>query len=332
MGYIFISYSSKDGAEAEKMKLLLSDRGFETWMAPGDIPAGKKYASVIVSAIRDCSCFLLLLTENAQASTWVPKEVERAVSFKRPIVPVQLDELELNDEFSLYISTDQAVRVKSLFLNDEGMQHALASIRVHLAAAGGNEPDEASPEKNAPREEPLSFDADSDDDIFGEEFDAEPEFSRISRRGGTLIVRIFNSVMSVAAYPMLVLLIYNYCIGKEFRFLPTVLLLLIPGALMGALVWFEVHDGLFSAAFRCDRIGVAKTWFITVPIGLVIGLVIGFCVKSSELLVLRILIPIISTAVCAFISLSPALRPAFGDLIDEDDDYIDFDDDGGVNG
>ena len=201
MGYVFISYSSKDGAEAEKIKLLLNDRGFETWMAPGDIPAGKKYASVIVSAIRDCSCFLLLLTENAQASTWVPKEVERAVSFKRPIVPVQLDELELNDEFSLYISTDQAVRVKSLFLNDEGMQHALASIRVHLAAAGGNEPDEASPEKNAPREEPLSFDADSDDDIFGEEFDAEPEFSRISRRGGTLIVRIFNSVMSVAAYP-----------------------------------------------------------------------------------------------------------------------------------
>lgn len=99
MGYAFISYSTKNQSFANAMRDLLKDYGIETWMAPGDIPAGSKYAQVINRAVKNCSCFILILSEDSQNSVWVAKEVERAVSYCKPIIPVQLETVVLNDEF-----------------------------------------------------------------------------------------------------------------------------------------------------------------------------------------------------------------------------------------
>ena len=106
MGYVFISYSTKNKILAEAMRDLLKSEGVETWMAPKDIPAGSKYAQVINRSIKDCSCFLLMLSNDAQNSVWVAKEVERAVNYRKPVIPVQIENVALNDEFELYISTD----------------------------------------------------------------------------------------------------------------------------------------------------------------------------------------------------------------------------------
>ena len=111
MGYTFISYSSKNQTTADSMRALLKKNGIEIWMAPYDIPAGRKYAQVINRALKNCSCLLLILSNNAQSSTWVGKEVERAVNYRKPIIPVQIEDVVLNDEFELYISTDQIVSI-----------------------------------------------------------------------------------------------------------------------------------------------------------------------------------------------------------------------------
>ena len=61
-GYAFISYSTKNQAAADAIRELLKRKGIATWMAPGDIPAGSKYAQVINRAVKESSCLVLILT------------------------------------------------------------------------------------------------------------------------------------------------------------------------------------------------------------------------------------------------------------------------------
>ena len=101
MGYAFISYSTKNQAAADSLRDLLKKNRIDSWMAPYDIPVGSKYANVINKAIKDCSCFILLLTNASQNSVWVSKEVERAICYKKPLFPIQLEDIVLNDEFDM---------------------------------------------------------------------------------------------------------------------------------------------------------------------------------------------------------------------------------------
>lgn len=129
--YAFISYSTKNQTEADALRKLLNDEGIETWMAPGDIPAGSKYARVINCAIKECACFVLMLSNEAQNSIWVSKETERAVNYKKPVFPVQIENVTLNDEFELYISTDQIVSFKKNDKNVKELKKLISGIIVH---------------------------------------------------------------------------------------------------------------------------------------------------------------------------------------------------------
>lgn len=97
-------------------------------MAPNDIPIGKKYAQVINAAIKDCACVILLLSDAAQNSSWVPKEIERAINYKKKIIPVKLEDMLLNDEFELYISSDQLIAIKQLDESSCETQKLLKSV------------------------------------------------------------------------------------------------------------------------------------------------------------------------------------------------------------
>lgn len=133
MGYVFISYSTKEQSLANAMKKLLERQDVQTWMAPGDIPVGNKYAQVISKAIKSCSCFILMLSNNSQNSIWVAKETERAINYRKPIIPVQLEDLVLNDEFELYISTDQVVAVEKIEEDSNEIKNIISSV---IAFAG----------------------------------------------------------------------------------------------------------------------------------------------------------------------------------------------------
>ena len=128
MGYAFISYSTKNQSSADAMRDLLNKKGIRTWMAPGDIPAGSKYAQVINRAVKECACLVLMLSDDAQNSVWVAKEVERAVNYRRPIIPVKIEDVVLNDEFELYISTDHVVAVRTIDESDKEMGNILKSV------------------------------------------------------------------------------------------------------------------------------------------------------------------------------------------------------------
>lgn len=128
MGYAFISYSTKNQSDADALKQLFTKKGIRTWMAPNDIPIGSKYAQVINHAIKECACFVLLLTDAAQSSPWVAKEVERAVNYGKTILPIKLENLVLNEEFEFYISTDQIVAVQKIDEDAEELKKILIGV------------------------------------------------------------------------------------------------------------------------------------------------------------------------------------------------------------
>lgn len=92
-------------------------------MASYNIPVGGKYADGINRAIRECACFVLLLTADAQNSIWVAKETERAVNYRKLSISIQL-----NDEFELYISTNQIVPLWEADSDPAVIQKVLAGI------------------------------------------------------------------------------------------------------------------------------------------------------------------------------------------------------------
>lgn len=51
-GYVFISYSSTKRDYADATRDLLLKKNISCWMAPYDIPSGKKYAGVINDAVK----------------------------------------------------------------------------------------------------------------------------------------------------------------------------------------------------------------------------------------------------------------------------------------
>lgn len=153
MGYAFISYSSKNQISADAFNMLLKRNNVETWMAPYDIPAGSKYAQVINKAIKGCSCMVLLLTNDAQNSVWVAKEVERAINYHKTIIPVQLEKVILNDEFELYISNDHIISVQKIDETSEDIQKVLKSVILYTSTNTNDVPKKTDKSENTIKED-----------------------------------------------------------------------------------------------------------------------------------------------------------------------------------
>ncbi len=147
MGYVFISYSSKNQQEADATRALLKEENIACWMAPYDIPAGSKYATVINDALENCSCLLLLLTESAQHSEFVYREIERAVTYGKAIIPMQLEDCKLTSAFKFYIGSSRIVAVRSLDRNSEEVVKVLKSVRFFVG--GDQEQEEEERKHNA---------------------------------------------------------------------------------------------------------------------------------------------------------------------------------------
>lgn len=129
MGYAFISYCTKNQESAETMRRIFISNNIETWMAPYNIPAGSKYAAVLTNAIRDCSCFVLLLSDASQWSEAVDSEVELGVlTFKKPVVIVELEKVVLNDSFTFYIHNKQIFPVRDMNESSDSVKEVVKSV------------------------------------------------------------------------------------------------------------------------------------------------------------------------------------------------------------
>lgn len=104
---IFISHSSSDADIAEKICNLIEEKGEKCFIAPRDIRLGREYAEEIVNGIDNAKAMILLMSEAANHSPHVLREVERAVSKSIPILVYRLEEVELTKSMEYFLMSHQ---------------------------------------------------------------------------------------------------------------------------------------------------------------------------------------------------------------------------------
>jgi formylglycine-generating enzyme required for sulfatase activity len=90
---VFISYSSHDKAVADAMCAALEAQNIRCWIAPRDVLAGTEYTGVLLNAITDCGMMVLVFSGHANDSPHIRREVERAVSKGKVIVPFRIEDV-----------------------------------------------------------------------------------------------------------------------------------------------------------------------------------------------------------------------------------------------
>ena len=103
----FISYAKADAKKAEAIAKALESKGFKCWIAPRDVKPGAAYGDEIIRGIESARSFVLVLSKASNDSGFVAREVERAVSKKKPIFPVRIADVQPAPSLELFISGTQ---------------------------------------------------------------------------------------------------------------------------------------------------------------------------------------------------------------------------------
>lgn len=106
---VFISYSSIDYETAMMIRNVLEENEIVCWMAPESIPMGGDYSNEIPEAIETCDAFLLVLSQKSQLSNWVPKELDLAITYNKPIIPFQIDNGIITKSFNFRLTNIQRI-------------------------------------------------------------------------------------------------------------------------------------------------------------------------------------------------------------------------------
>jgi hypothetical protein len=121
---IFISYSSKDLAQANKLCEHLERRGIPCWIAARNIAPGENYQESINEAIQRAQALVVLLTNHAITSAEIKKEMSLASAYKVPVIPARAEPVTPTGAFKYELATTQWI---DLFDNWETALDRLAA-------------------------------------------------------------------------------------------------------------------------------------------------------------------------------------------------------------
>lgn len=130
---VFISYSTKNQAVADAVHRELSGAGLRCWLAPREVKAGDLWAADIVKAIDASRLMVVILSQEANRSPQVLREVNRAVHKWLAIIAVKIEAFPLSHEMEYYLGP-----VHWLDASKMPMEQYLARLRdeaVQLLAA-----------------------------------------------------------------------------------------------------------------------------------------------------------------------------------------------------
>jgi TIR domain-containing protein/F5/8 type C domain-containing protein len=129
----FISHAKGDQKRAREIAASLEKRGLKCWIAPRDVRPGQSYGDEIIRGIEKSRCFILILSKASNESPFVAREVERAVSKRKPIFPIRIEDVEPSSALELFISSTQWI---DAFSGSDSQVDNLANL---LAADDGAE-------------------------------------------------------------------------------------------------------------------------------------------------------------------------------------------------
>ena len=102
--HAFISYASADRDRAMEVCRTLEGAGLSCWIAPRDIRPGVEYGEALIDAIRGARSLVLVLSDAANASPMVRREVERAASMGKPILPFRVQDVLPSRSLEFFVS------------------------------------------------------------------------------------------------------------------------------------------------------------------------------------------------------------------------------------
>lgn len=102
---VFISHSSKDKVIADQICNTIENNGIGCWIAPRDIPYGNEWAGEITKALRQASICIFLFSKNSNQSKQVAKEIQLAIDNEVVIIPIRVENVEMNDVLTYYLAT-----------------------------------------------------------------------------------------------------------------------------------------------------------------------------------------------------------------------------------
>jgi TIR domain len=102
---VFVSHSAKDKTTADAVCAALEAKGFRCWIAPRDILPGREWGASIVEAIKSSRVMVLIFSGHANQSPQINREVERAVNWRIPIIPMRIEDVVPTEALEYFLSS-----------------------------------------------------------------------------------------------------------------------------------------------------------------------------------------------------------------------------------
>jgi len=141
---VFISYSSDDKAVADALCARLEARGIRCWIAPRDVVPGIQYAESISNALQQTRFLVLVFSSHTNRSNHVPREVEKAASFGKTIIPFRIEDVAPSTTLGYFITSIHWLDALSPPLARH-IDTLADTIERYLPAAGTEQRSKASP-------------------------------------------------------------------------------------------------------------------------------------------------------------------------------------------
>jgi hypothetical protein len=108
---VFVSHSTAEREIADNIVSRLEAAGHGCWLAHRDASPGDDWAASIVSAIADSRLVVLIYSASANRSQQVLREMERAVSSNRPIIPLIIEEAPMSKAMEYFLGAAHWINV-----------------------------------------------------------------------------------------------------------------------------------------------------------------------------------------------------------------------------
>ena len=103
---VFISFADEDILAASLVCAALEYAGLRCWIALRDVPAGTDWVVAVTDAIAHASCVVLLLSQHANSSIQVKRELEWGVSCRTRFLPLRLEDVEPHPSLAFCLGTE----------------------------------------------------------------------------------------------------------------------------------------------------------------------------------------------------------------------------------
>src|SRR5436305_7157154 len=146
---VFVSHSVKDKVVADAVVARLEGTSVAWWVAPRGLVPGADWGESSINAIESSRIMILIFSKNANQSSQIKREVERAVNKEVYIIPFRIDDISPTRSLEYFISTSQWMDAFSPPL-ERHLDNLAKTVKAVLAGphlAGANVP--AQPERQS---------------------------------------------------------------------------------------------------------------------------------------------------------------------------------------